>query len=327
MGRLLIFFWSLVGLFSYYRKKQKSPMVLFWHDVSDNASSEVEGESFNTKLFCKQIAYLKRHYEIISMDEYYKRYVNHSFTNREVVITFDDGYKNNLLVAAPILKSRNIPFTVFVSANNVELQKRFYVLMPRLVIIGARLTEVDVPSLNYHKTCNTDAERKACANEIEYKIKYLSHNAAEEVAAHLVSIIGDDKFKSLCNQYTNGTLLSWEEVKKLHAEYDCTIGSHCMDHCVCHEAQDKETVLYQIAESKKLIEKRTGLKCDFFAYPNGDYTDYSNAIVEKEYKMGFSTERIPAYKNKSVACVGRIGVPSSLLLFKYAITMGAKQFR
>ena len=327
MRRLLIFIWSFIGLFSYYRKKQKSPIVLFWHDVSDNASSDVEGESFHTKLFCEQIAYLKKHYEIISIDEYYRRYSNRSFTNREVVITFDDGYRNNLLVAAPILKSYNIPFAVFVSANNVEMQKRFYVLIPRLVIIGASLTEVDIPLLNYHKTCHTNAERVACANEIEYKIKYLNHNVAEAVADYLVSIIGEEKYKSLCKRYTNGRLLSWKDVKKLHDEYGCTIGSHCMDHCVCHETQDKEIVRYQIEESKKLIEKRTGLKCDFFAYPNGDYTDYSNIVVEEEYKMGFSTERIPAYCNKSIASVGRIGVPNSLLLFKYAITMGAKKFR
>lgn len=327
MRRFIILLYSLTGVFAYYRRRQKSPMVLFWHDVAKNASSTIEGESFPTKLFCKQITYLKKHYEIISMEEYYDRYIHRTFTNREVVITFDDGYKNNLLVAAPILKAQNIPFSIFISANNVELQKRFYVLIPRMIIIGARLTEVGIPLLSYRKTCNTDAERIACAKEIEHKIKYLSHNDAEAVANYLVSIIGKEKFNALCNQYTNGMLLSWDDVIKLHDEYGCTIGSHCMDHCICHETQDKEAVRYQLVESKKLIEKRTGLKCDFFAYPNGDYTDYSNNIVEKEYKMGFSTERIPAYNNKSIASVGRIGVPSSYLLFKYAITMGAIQYR
>ena len=298
-------------------------MVLFWHDVAKIASPTIEGESFPVKLFCRQIAYLKKHYEIVSLEEYYDRYVHRSFTNREVVITFDDGYRNNLFVAAPILKAQNIPFAVFVSANNVELQKRFYVLMPRLIIVGAKLSEVDIPLINYHKTCKTDAERMSCANEIEYRIKYLRHEEAEKVADYLVSLLGEEKYNNLCASFPNGSLLSWRDVNELHDKYNCTIGSHCMDHCVCHQGQDKGVVKTQIVESRKLIERRTGIKSFFFAYPNGDYTDYSNSIVEQEYKMGFSTDRIPAYSNKSIACVGRIGVPRSYLLFKYAITMGA----
>ena len=213
------------------------------------------------------------------------------------------------------------------SANNVEQQKRFYVLIPRLVIVGGSLNEVDIPMLSYHKTCANTRDRIQCAQEIEYTIKYLNHSEAEGIAEYLVSVIGDEKFQALCKQYRNGMLLSWSDIISLHNDYDCTIGSHCMDHCVCYNNQDKNIVKNQIIESKKLIEKRTGFSCDFFAYPNGDYSEYSNSLVEGTYKMGFSTERTPAYKNKSIACVGRIGVPSSYLLFKYAITMGAKQFR
>ena len=281
-------------------------------------------EKWKEKVF--QISYLKRHYEIISLDEYYYRYCNHSFTNREVVITFDDGYRNNLFVAAPILKEQGIPFTVFLSANNVDKQKRFYVLMPRLIIVGAKLNEINIPMLSYHRLCITDKDRISCANEIENKLKYINHAEAERVAAYMVSIIGEDKFLSLCSHYNNGNLLTWQDVVRLHEDFGCTIGSHCLDHCVCHQNQDIIIVKEQIIGSKNLIEQRTGIKCSYFAYPNGNYTDYSNSIVESHYKMGFSTERLPAYENKSVACVGRIGVPRSFLLFKYAITMGAKKF-
>lgn len=327
MRRLFIWLFSLTGIFSYYRKKQKSPMVLFWHDVADGASKAVEGESFPVSIFRSQVLYLKKHYDIISIEEYYKRYQNHAFTNNEVVITFDDGYRNNLLVAAPILKEYGIPFTVFVSANNVDLQKRFYISIPRLVIIGAKLNVVDIPMMPYHKICRTDTERVNCANEIEYTIKYYSHEKAISVSDYLISLIGKDRFAELCKEYPNGDLLTWTDIKLLASEYDCTIGSHCLDHCICHESQDKDLVREQIVCSKRMIEENTGLKCKFFAYPNGDYSEYSNEIVASKYKMGFSTNRTPVYGSKSVASIGRIAAPSSVLLFKYAITMGAKQFR
>lgn len=327
MRRLLIWLYSISGLFFYYRKKQKSPIVLFWHGVSDKASPDIEGESFPVTLFLKQIRYLKHHYEIISMDEYYERYKNHTFNNHEVVITFDDGYKNNLTVAAPILKSLNIPFTVFISAQNVETQERFYVLTPRLIIIGASLEQVDIPMLSYSRHCTTHKDRVECAHEIEYRIKYLPHEEAIQVSNFLISLIGKEKYSELCQKYTEGNLLSWQDVITLSRDFNCTIGSHCLNHCICHQTQDKEIVKIQIEDSKHLIENRTGFKCEYFAYPNGDYTDYSNKVVAANYKMGFSTERIHAYDSNSLASIGRIGVSSSFLLFKYAITMGAKQFR
>lgn len=302
-------------------------MILFWHDVADNASEEVEGESFPVKLFEKQITYLIKHYEIISIDEFYKRYKSNSFTNKEIIITFDDGYRNNLYVAAPILKKYNLPFTVFVSANNVEEQKRFYVSIPRLVIIGASLEKVNIPLIGYSRECKTKSERIECANEVEYKIKYLSHDAAVAVSEHLISLIGQQQFLNICKEYPNGNLLTWDDVIKLSRDYDCTIGSHCLDHCICHPTQDKDLVAKQVIESKNLIENRTGLKCDYFAYPNGDYTEYSNMIVASYYKMGFSTERLPASKSKSIASIGRIGVPRSMIIFKYALTIGAKNYR
>ena len=265
MRRLILYLYSLLGVFTYYRKKQASPIVLFWHGVSDDASPEIEGESFPVGLFIKQINHLKRHYEIISMNEFYERYLHHSFSNREVLITFDDGYKNNLTVAAPILRSLNIPFTVFVSAQNVELQERFYVLTPRLVIIGASLEQVDIPMLSYSRHCKNQRERIACAHEVEYRIKYLSHEDAIGVSNYLISVIGNEKYSELCKKYTEGKLLSWNDVITLSRDFNCTIGSHCLDHCICHETQDKDLMKKQIVDSKTLIEDRTGLNCDFFA--------------------------------------------------------------
>lgn len=310
-----------MGVFSYYRKHIKTPLVFFWHDVADKASEAVEGESFPVSLFQRQIKYLMRHYEIISIDEFNNRYRSNSFTNKEVIITFDDGYKNNLLVVAPILKKNNLPFTVFVSANNIEQQKRFYVSIPRLIIIGGELELVDIPMLSYKKVCKTKTEREQSAHEIENKIKYFPHEEAVRVSEYLISLIGFDKFKELCIQYPNGDLLSWNDVITLSKEFNCTIGSHCMDHCICHENQDKEFVERQIVDSKYLIEKRTGLKCKYFAYPNGNYTEYFNSIVEANYNMGFSTEGIPIYEEKSIASIGRVGIPRSFYIFLYTITL------
>jgi len=44
----------------------------------------------------------------------------------QIAITFDDGFKDNLYVVAPILLKHNIPFTVFVTAGFVDADSSMY---------------------------------------------------------------------------------------------------------------------------------------------------------------------------------------------------------
>lgn len=318
---LVFHIFDLFGIHAIARSLQSSPVVLFWHGVSDYPNLNIEGESFPVDLFEKQIKYLVKHYEIISIDEYAKRYEKRNFNNREIVITFDDGYKNNLIVAAPILKKYNIPFTIFISAHNVDAQERFYISIPRLVIIGGQLDRVDIPAMDYHKVLSNDEERKNCAYEIEYTIKYYSHNKAKTVARQLVDLYGRDNFNKLCKIYTNGKLLTWDDVHELIDNYNCTIGSHCYDHCICHSNQDEATVIDQIKKSKELIERKTGLECKYFAYPNGDFSSFSDEVVKANYRLGFSTMEVPAYHNDTTcSSIGRIGVPAGFEEFKFFLS-------
>lgn len=301
---------SISGFYKLGIRFRKTPVVLFWHGVSENPNAEIEGESFSSELFESQIKYLINNFEIISIDEFYHRYQSNSFTNKEAVITFDDGYKNNLTVAAPILQKYKLPFTIFVSSQNIMTGERFYILIPRLIIIGSNISEVNLPTINFHRTVKTHQERVDCAMELENQIKYLDHNHAKKLARSLIEAIGVDEFSGLKTTYTNSNMLTWEDIKNLQENFNCTIGSHCIDHCICHSGQPEDIISIQIIESKRMIETNTGRSCDFFAYPNGDFTKFSNDIVMKHYKMGFSTIDGNIYNHSTDrACICRLGIP------------------
>jgi len=116
--------------------------------------------------------------------------------------------------------------------------------------------------------------------------------------------------------------MNWEEVKKLR-EYGCTIGSHCLDHFCCHDNQDEHEVLRQISESKQVIENKLEMPCHYFAYPNGDYTDYSNKCIQKSgYRLGFSTRRnriLPMGGDSFF--ISRIHAPHEINTFKIFINL------
>jgi len=51
---------------------------------------------------------------------------NKSYDSTDVAITFDDGYRDNLYIVAPLLTENNIPFTVFVTSDFIASNDSLY---------------------------------------------------------------------------------------------------------------------------------------------------------------------------------------------------------
>lgn len=311
---------------AFLRSICNAPIVLFWHSIANTYHPVIEAETVSTENFVKQIEYLHHKHNIISIDEYYKRYISHSFRGNEAVITFDDGYKNNLTIAAPILKRYDIPFTVFVSTNNIDLQDRFYVLDPRLIILGAGLSEVSLPSLERHYLLENDCARISCAYEIEEIMKCSSLDLALKIDSELRGHISIEQYEHLRQSFPNMEPMNWEDLQILSNNFNCTIGSHCVDHCCCHSKQSQEVLEFQIKNSKESIESHLNHSCDFFAYPNGNFCQESNDLVARYYKMGFSTRHQRVYQNEeTLSNVCRVPAAHEWIKFKFlylAQTMG-----
>ena len=124
--------------------------------------------------------------------------------------------------------------------------------------------------------------------------------------------VSEDKFMELVESHPNLHPMTWKDVCEIQ-NYGCTIGAHCLEHICCHEKQNESVVREQIVNSKKTIEVKIGKACEFFAYPNGSYTDFSNKVVIKEagFKMGFSTKPTRIESCSNIAIVPRICLPSN----------------
>lgn len=90
--------------------------VLFYHRVADDAATPW---TLSNRLFARQIAWLQRHRELISLEEAQRRLRSGRCDRPAVSITFDDGYADNCQAAIPLLIQRHIPCTYFVTLRNV----------------------------------------------------------------------------------------------------------------------------------------------------------------------------------------------------------------
>lgn len=76
--------------------------------------------------FAEQLALLHDRYRVMSLADLRGSLARHERLSRAVVLTFDDGYRDNLLVAKPLLEQHGLPGTVFVTTGYVGLGRDFW---------------------------------------------------------------------------------------------------------------------------------------------------------------------------------------------------------
>ena len=128
--------WKQLALSAYYRTAVpwrawantrraaagRSPvMVLFYHRVADDMAN---AWTMSTATFAQQIRWLKKHFDLVSLEEAQRR-IRSGNHRPAVSITFDDGYADNCSFALPLLIKERIPCTYFVTADNV-LRGKFF---------------------------------------------------------------------------------------------------------------------------------------------------------------------------------------------------------
>ena len=96
--------------------------ILLYHSVAPKETVFTRGLGVTVKAatFARQLDYLVRHYQVVSLDELEKSLAQDGPSNRYVALTFDDGFADNLHYALPALKERNLPATVFLVADALD---------------------------------------------------------------------------------------------------------------------------------------------------------------------------------------------------------------
>ena len=293
----------------FFLYKNRCPRVFCFHGIDQIIDPEVEEESLPVELFLQQIVFLRKNFEIISIQEFEHRYHTKTFTNHEAVITFDDGYESMLRVVDPILRNYNIPYTVFVTTHNISTGQLFTTSINRLAIRTDSINRVVIPSLAIDEPLISHDKRIEVSKRISKIFKAADIDATETIDKELRDNLPEGKLEELKQKYKSVIPMSWDQVRELESRGGVTIGSHCCRHISCHDKQDITIVEKELIESKKIIERELGKECRYFAYPNGSFTAESNDIVRRTYSMGFSIvaeERID-YQN-DLAAIPRLYV-------------------
>jgi len=227
-----------------------------------------------------QLRYLARHFKVISLEAMVDRLTNRSFLlTNEIVLTFDDGLRNNLTVVYPILRELQLPATFFVC--------------PALIESGTWLW-------NHEMRCRL--QTLASAELAEMRMKLLTPNTSVDGIVEWMKTLGlpqrrqaettirqaSPDFRATASQRAAFDLMDWDDLLSLDCDL-ITVGSHSFSHPILTTLSAQEIEL-EILESRRCLEQRLQRTVDFFCYPNGAYDQRAHQFVQKAYRAAVTTE-------------------------------------
>lgn len=102
--------------------------ILAYHGVEPEPTSPL---SVSVDNFERQIAFLTQHHDVIDFPTFAKwQRGEYSSAKPKLLLTFDDGFANNLTYAAPILRKHGAPATFFIIGSKLDDADERYMKVP-----------------------------------------------------------------------------------------------------------------------------------------------------------------------------------------------------
>jgi len=196
----------------------------------------------------------------------------------EIVLTFDDGLRNNLTVVYPILRALQVPATMFVC--------------PALVESGEWLW-------NHEMRCRL--QTLVAADRAELRTNLLSPGSTVDVIEWMKTLALQQRrtAEAIIRQATTGfqpteaqreafDIMNWDDLRSFDRDL-ITVGSHTLSHPILTKLSGQE-IESEILESRRCLEQGLERKVDLFCYPNGAYDRRAYQLVQKTYRAAVTTE-------------------------------------
>jgi peptidoglycan/xylan/chitin deacetylase (PgdA/CDA1 family) len=252
--------------------------VLSYHRVND------EGDPFfpavPTAVFERRMAWVARHYVVLTVEALVERLQRGTLPRNALAITFDDGYRDNLTHAAPILARYGLPATVFLATGFIGTSEIAWFDRLALALKHTRESRWDAP-WGEPVALGTAAER---LRVLDRTLAYLKRRPDDERRAAV-----DRATATLGAGDTNGhkgLMLSWDDVHALMG-LGFSVGAHTVSHPILARLAP-EQARAEIVESRRAIESACGAAPRAFAYPNGGAEDYDATTVRLVREAGFT---------------------------------------
>ncbi len=263
--------------------------VLMYHGVSGNAEfpgvANHYGYNVSVKNFEQQLVALKRHCNLISLQDMLSgRGLSSKRTN--IIITFDDGYENLYRQAFPLLQKLNVPALIGLPTAFILKHEPLWNDVVEYAVVNSSKQLVRIYWEDDEREFNLQEPggRLSLYEWLLFKCVTIEQEKRRDflqAVGNSLDVNLDSKFVFQDDDYRP---LSCEQIKEMVNSGLIEFGSHSVHHLLLAKMKTTAKRL-ELRESRKEIEKLTGVSCTSFCVPGGSY---DAELVEEAFDAGYN---------------------------------------
>lgn len=278
------------------RRLRGRAVILMYHRVltakerSESFSSD--GIQVSPESFDRQLGFLKHHFKVASPEQFVAQLQRgETFADATCLITFDDGWRDNLTNALPLLRKHAVPAVIFLPTDFIGTERCFWQeslarqlhRLQRAYRDGSSAASAVVVRHSLASVfVGEGAELKQRIHDYVRALKVLSDQEIDALMNAVVATVGPSQ------EDHPDRFLSWNEVSTM-ARAGVTFGSHAVSHRILTRLP-KDEVIRELETSKREIAAHAGLDVQLLAYPNGDCNEETaEAARQTNYTAAFTT--------------------------------------
>jgi peptidoglycan/xylan/chitin deacetylase (PgdA/CDA1 family) len=237
------------------------------------------------EVFEQHLRYLTRHFRVRRLVDVVRTLrEGGALDPRTVVLTVDDGYRDFVECAYPLLRRYRVPATVFLATDFIEGRQWLWFDAVHYLLQKTRASRVDIRLEGYRLglDLSTTGQRNRAWSVVGEACLRMDPEHRAAAIAHLQDALNVAVPSAPTVEYE---AMSWDEALQLDATL-IDYGSHTCSHPVlsrCSTAQIER----ELRESKRIIETRLHRRIDTFAYPHGEAADYDERAMHAAEAAGY----------------------------------------
>jgi glycosyltransferase involved in cell wall biosynthesis/peptidoglycan/xylan/chitin deacetylase (PgdA/CDA1 family) len=284
LASAVLYYCGILHLMYQLLPKSSGVKILAYHRVTDSPFV-LPGMRIRVANFEKQMRYLSEKHTPLALERALEMIERREpLPANSVVITFDDGYRDNFQNAFPILMKYRIPATVFLSVKAIDEGAMLW--FDEILEAFRRTVKKEIDLRDYTLgtlSLRTAAARISAAHAV---VSFAKKFMLKERDVFVRNIL--EKLNVSRTELQNVRIMvSWDEVVKMH-EAGVSFGNHGMSHSILSRLTKKE-LKYEIGKAKEVIRCKTGLDTKLFAYPNGNANDFSQEVEDFLNSYAYTT--------------------------------------
>jgi len=242
--------------------------ILMYHNFS--MAGETGPDAVSTADLRRQLAYLRRHFNVVSLPGVIERLNTGKPQDRlTVALTIDDGRRNCFEFLFPLLKEFEIPATFFVVSSFIRGDD--WIWTDKVLWLSEQ------PSRPRELSSDRIEASFANLNRLRPETRTASINAIAAQMAVSIPVQAPPKYAPC----------SWSELREMADSGLMEIGSHTVTHPILASITEQES-WNELTLSRAQIEEGLGRPVVSFCFPNGKHGDYRQSQLRQVRDAGYA---------------------------------------